>query len=190
MKKLFFVALALLVSGCTASQMANMSGMPGYISDNVSSFDGQREISMHRAFIRQNKSASLGMNPTSIAVSALWTSTLPNDTILVDIGLDGTSSISIDNSLQFNVDGEQFQFSPIDKGITNIEVGGGTLQGNFSSRRFALKRSFIQKIINAKDVRVKLLLDKTYVTGFFNTDENWAGDAKPAFIEYLKRLPG
>lgn len=189
MKLLVSAVIAILISGCTASQMANMSGMPGSITDQVSSFDGQREITMQKSYIRQNSASTAGFNPATMSMGAFWSSKMPKDTIIVDVGVDGTYSIATDESLQFNVDGTMYQFSSVDKRLTDIKVGGSATGGNYSSRQYALTRTFVQKLIDAKDVRVKLILDKTYVTGFFTTENNWGGDARPAFIEYLKRLP-
>ena len=57
---------------------------------------------------------------------------------------------------------------------------------NVSSKRYLLQQDFIEKILNAKDVRVKLDLSRSYVEGIFSDDT--MSSAKLAFSDFMKKL--
>ncbi len=179
---IFFTALfmILLFIGCAGTP--NMPGMPGYISESTSAFDGSKQLSMEPAWLDD-----------SIAKLSLLKSTkMKGDKLVLTVIVKGTYTFRRFESLHFNVDGEIVSFKSIDS-ITNIETSPGFSgsgfyfpPSNWSFKRYIITEDFLKHIISAERVVVKIELSKTFVEGVFSKDDFRL--ARPAFIEFYKKL--
>ena len=110
---------------------------------------------------------------------------IEKDTVILTATVQGAHNIDKENSLRFNIDGEFYDFSSIDS-MTDIKTEYGSYSTNWSSRRYIVKTDFLEKLINAKEVWVKINLAKTYVEGKFSADNPTA--ARPAFRKFYERI--
>ena len=178
MKKTVLLFMLVLMVGC-----AGMPGMPGSIEEQVSQFDGSREIKMRPAWV--------GRNPSIIKFGLHRTSKMPENEIALTVLIKGANLISRGESLQFNIDGEVVSMTSVDD-FTDIETTSGhsdiVLASNWSSKRYVITKEFIDKLLAANRVAVKVELSKSYAEGLFSDDFPVA--ARPAFREFRKRVYG
>lgn len=157
-------------------------GMPGYISETVSEFDGTKEIKMEPAWI-YGVELKLGLFKNS--------KMKPNEVILTAV-VKGAYNIDEGKSLQFNVDGKIYKFASIDS-LTNIDTTSGFYgngvylpASNWSSKDYIVTKSFIKELIEAQRAIVKIELDKEYIEGNFSSDAPTT--ARPPFSKFYKKL--
>ena len=174
---LTFTLLGFILNGC-----ASMPGMPGNIIENVSSFDGSKELTMEPAWLYDS----------SIKLS-LYQNTKMNDTdVVLTAIVKGAHSFSRGKSLHFNIDGEIVSYEPIDS-TTDIETSSGFYgsgmyipPSNWSSKRYAINVDFIERLVSAERVIIKIDLSKSYVEGVFSSSAPTT--ARSPFREFHKRL--
>ncbi len=125
-------------------------------------------------------------------MGARWPDKMPKKSLVFDVHVRGTHSIARGNSLLFNIDGKITEVSTIDN-LTDFQDGPGSFQlGTYvpglstSVKRYYIPFSLAGQLVTANDVRVKVLLDKTYVESIFST--NVSGSAKSALIKYFDKL--
>ena len=93
-QQILLVAFLLaMLSGC-----ASMPGMPGYISEEKSSFDGSVQLSMEPAFVYRDND---GFSGSDLKLSLLWRSSMENDDIVLEAFVDGAHSFARGESLHF-----------------------------------------------------------------------------------------
>ena len=140
------LVLILSLAGCTS-----IPGMPGHITATTSSFDGSRSVSMKPVFLITKS------NNVPVSFGMYWNSKIENNTIVLTVRIARTVSISNGESLKFRVDGELFNFISTDR----FTAFGHDL-GASSSKRYIIPISFIDKINEAKSVKVRVELSKSY----------------------------
>lgn len=177
LKTIFLIFILASLYGCATP------GMPGYISNSVSGFDHTRSISMEPAWV-PNSMIKLGL---------FWSSKINDNKLILIATIKGAHSIPSKNSLHFNIDGNITSLSSIDT-LTDIDTTRGIIHGytytpgaNWSSKRYLVEKEFINKLVNASHVVVKLDLQKTYAEGVFSSDGPTT--ARPAFKEFIAKLP-
>ena len=184
MKKIIIFLISLTALGGCAS----MPGMPGYIDMTESSFDGSVQLSMQPAFVYRDND---GFSGSDLKMSLLWRSSMKDSDIVLIAQVTGAHSIARGESLMFNVDGQIHSFKSIDE-ITNINYEPGVYSTiyipgqNISSKRYVMEKSFIKKITNATDVKVKLNLSQSFVEGIFT--DTTPSSSYDAFIAFMKKL--
>ncbi|MBC8213176.1 MAG: hypothetical protein H8E71_00835 [Candidatus Marinimicrobia bacterium] len=168
--------IVLIFDGCATP------GMPGYISDTVSNFDGSRQINMDPAWLYNS--------PMTLAL--FKNSKMPDSTIVLIAGVKGTHSFSEGKSLHFNIDGKLESFSAIDN-MTDIETapdfyGSGVYiqASSWSSKRYLITKDFLSRLIKADDVWVRIELRKDFVEGRFSSDAPTT--ARPSFRDFYDRI--
>tara|TARA_B100000315_G_C14439865_1_gene524201 strand:+ start:376 stop:927 length:552 start_codon:yes stop_codon:yes gene_type:complete len=157
-------------------------GVPGYISESVSNFDGSRQITIEPAWL-YNSSIKLGLFKNS---------EMPDSTIVLIAVVKGAYSFSEGQSLHFKIDGKFESFSSIDN-LTDMETSSGFYgsgihipASNWSSKRYLITKDFLNRLINADDVWVKIELRKEFVEGPFSSD--FPTTARPAFKDFYDRI--
>jgi len=177
--------LLAVLSGC-----ASMPGMPGYISEEKSSFDGSTQLSMEPAFVYRDND---GFSGSDLKLSLLWRSTMENDDIVLEAFVDGAHSFAHGESLHFNVEGEVVSFKALEE-LTNIDYEPGVYStvyvpgGNVSSKRYLVSREFITRILEASQVGVRLDLRRSFVEGVFSdTTSSSAHEAFEAFMQKVEQ---
>lgn len=163
--------------------LAGCAGAGGGITENRSTFDGAVSLSMRPANVFRNND---GMSGADMAFGLLWSSKQRDQVVLV-AEVYGAHSISTIRSLHFNVDGEMLSLSSIDR-LTEFqsEYVRGVGVSSSSSKRYLLNRALLDRLLAAKDVRVRLDLRKAYAEGVF-TDATF-GAARPAFVKFVSRV--
>lgn len=171
-----FLICSILMFDCA------MPGMPGYVSETTSNFDNSRQITIEPAWLYNSP----------IKLSLTKTSKMPDSTIVLDAVVQGAYNFSQGPSLNFNIDGEIFSFESIDA-MTDINTTSGVYNSvayispsNWSSKRYIITKSFLNKLINGKRVWVKIDLSKVFVEGEFSSDAPTT--ARPAFQDFLSRI--
>jgi len=183
-QQFWLVILALaFVSGCTS-----LPGMPGYISEEKSSFDGSVQLSMEPAFVYRD---SDGFSGSDLKLSLLWRSTMEDGNVVLEAFVDGAHSFAHGESLHFNVDGNVVSFKAIEE-LTNIEYEPGVYSTayvpgrNVSSKRYLVNKIFIMRILEASQVGVRLDLRRSYVEGVFS--DTTASSAHEAFKAFMQKV--
>src|SRR5690554_7628141 len=96
-QQILLVAFLLaMLSGC-----ASMPGMPGYISEEKSSFDGSVQLSMEPAFVYRDND---GFSGSDLKLSLLWRSSMENDDIVLEAFVDDRQSRDSFRSLPLKPD--------------------------------------------------------------------------------------
>jgi hypothetical protein len=187
MKKLFSIGAMLFLfalTGCAALT-------PGNINESQSTFDGSTQLVIEPpALVRSSADTWSG---TNMEMSLFWNSKMKPEKIILEVYVQGIESFAQGKSLHFNIDGEIVSFTSIDQ-LTDFQTESGFFGpvGEYhpatthSSKRYLISTKFLERILNAKDVRIKLDLSKTYIEGFFSSED--AGTAKPAFSKFYARM--
>ena len=190
--RLGVLLLSLFLYGCVT--------MPGGIRTNVSEFDGSNEIVMEPAWVC--KESTFG--DCHIKLGLYWRSTMPQDKLILVAMTDGINAFSNGKSLYFNIDGEFVSFDSIDT-LTEYDISEGTyMKGfiasgtyvpgiyippvNWSSQRYIVDKYFMEKILKAQRVAVRLDLRRGYVEGVFSKDDPML--ARPAFRDFFNKVFG
>jgi hypothetical protein len=181
MKNLLISLFIVSLIGC-----AGMPGTPGYISKNVSTFDGTTELSMEPAWVCE------GWSGCALKFSLYKNTKMPKDDVILIVIVQGAELISRGESLHFKIDGELVNIQAIDQ-LTDIEAKSGYYgsgmyipPSNWSSKRYYVKLSFIEKIVNANEVLVKVDLQNKYVEGIFSSDAPTT--ARSPFKRFLEKM--
>lgn len=184
MKKILMLVVCFgFVSGCAA--------LPGSIRESVSGFDKTNEIVLEPAWLYKG---TPGLK-TNIKIGIYKTSKMYSDKAILVVVVMGINNLSNKETLQFNIDGEILSFEPIDS-LTNIETEPGVYDSvvsvqasDWSSRRYEVTKDFVKKLIEGKDVWVKVnLLSREYIEGKFSQDGIML--ARPAFRKFYRKVWG
>lgn len=167
LKKLLIILLCLGLAGCVT--------LPGTITERVSDFDKTKEIVMEPAWV-------LGKG-WDIKLGLYKTSKMDWDKAILVVVVEGAYNFAQKESVQFNIDGEKKSLESIDF-LTNIETIYDPPQ-NESSKRYSVKKDFIKRLLDAKEVWVRVNLSKNYVEGKFSAD--FLQSARPAFRKFYKK---
>lgn len=181
-KLIFFLGMALILSGCMT--------MPGDLIESKSEFDGATEISVIPAHLPAagDKFASF------VSMGLYRRSTMPQDEIILEVVSGIAESFAQGESLHFRIDGEKVSLKSFDEltdfGVTSGFAGGGHYvpPRSFSSKRYRIDRVFLERLLGAKQVLVRLDLRRGYLEGEFSKDGPTT--ARPAFREFFKRVYG
>ncbi|MBU0633611.1 MAG: hypothetical protein KKB82_03760 [Candidatus Omnitrophica bacterium] len=159
MKKIVLILGILVLAGCAT--------LPGSITENVTGFDKTKEIVMKEAWVG---------NVANIALGLYWTSKMDRDKVILVAMVQGAYIFADKDSLQFNIDDNIFTFNSIDT-MTNIETREGVYNSvayipseNCSTKRYEMTKDFIKKLLDGKDVWVKVNLSQDYVESKFSVD--------------------
>ena len=178
MKKILTLMAVTLPLACA------MPGTPGHIYESTSKFDNSKEITMEPAWLYDSA--------PGIKLRLSKSTKMPKDQVVMDAIVAGAHSFARGKSLHFNVDGDIVSFVSIDE-LTDFETTSGFVGGghyippsNWSSKRYLLTMDFLDRIINANRVIVKVDLRKTYMEGVFSTDAFTT--ARPAFREFCEKV--
>jgi len=175
-KNIIIWLLFLILTGCVSS-----STIPGSISENISNYDGTKELSIEPAWLYDS----------SIKLGLLKNTKMEKDDIVLIAVVKGTHLINSGESLHIRIDKKFFNFSSIDS-MTDIKMTEGAYSGiyippsNWSSKRYIITKAFLEKLINANDAWVKIELSKTYVEGRFSSDA--LTTARPAFKKFYEKI--
>lgn len=175
MKKIILLVVSLLfLAGCHLN--------PGYISVTQSKFDNATEMSMKPAWCESAK----------VKFGLFWSSKMKNDDLILVAAVRDIRSFAPGESLWFNIDGKKVGLKPMDVSpeivhVPGFHIGTTYIEGHTtSSMRYAVSKQFIQRLIDAESVIVKVSLDRTSVEDVFSTDI--FNTAKPAFRDFLEKL--
>lgn len=177
MKKIIIILSVTILTGC-----ASLATLPGSMSENISDYDGTKEISIEPAWL-YNSPIKLGLFKNT---------KMKKDNIVLIAVVKGTHLVDSGEALHIKIDGEFFNFASIDS-MTDIETTEGFYgssiyipPSNWSSKRYIITKAFLEKLINANEVWVKIDLDKTYVEGRFSS--NAFTTARPAFKKFNDKI--
>ena len=187
MKKLFSIGVMLFLfalTGCAALT-------PGNIQESQSTFDGSTELVMEPPALVRSSAAT--WSGTSMEMSLFWNSKMKPGQLVLEVYVEGIQSFAQAESLHFNINGAIVSFVSIDQ-LTGFETESGFFgpAGEYhsptthSSKRYLISTEFLERIINARDVRIRLDLSKIYVEGVFSRGD--AGTVKPAFSKFHARM--
>jgi hypothetical protein len=172
-----FVLMSLTILSFSCN--TNRPGFPGYITESVSQFDNSKQISIEPALMR-NKQIWLGLFKSSKMKDA---------SVVMTAEVLGAHNFAQGESLHFNLDGKIISLKSIDP-MTDLQYQSGFayrrtyVQGaNWSSQRYLVKEEFINQLVSARQVYVKVDLMKTFVEDDFSDD--CSNCARPAFKKFL-----
>lgn len=171
MKKILLAFLCALTVGCASL------GMPGSISKQTSQFDGTNQITMEPAWIYGGSGA--------IKFGLYKNSKMPNDKVILTAVVNRITDFAKKGALEFKIDGEIISLDSIDS-LSDHAVD--PYSNGWTSRRYEVSKDFIEKLINAKKVYVKINLIKEYVEGEFSSDAPMT--ARPSFKNFIKEAWG
>jgi len=166
--------------------------IPGYIRSSVSEFDGAKEIVMEPAWVCKES----GFLNCNIKLGLYRRSTMPENQIVLVAVVQDIKSFGEGKSLHFNIDGEIISFESIDT-LTEFETKEGTYipysglyipPTSWSAKRYLIDKNFLDKILKAQRVAVRIDLRRSYVEGIFSRDA--ATLARPAFRDFYNEVFG
>lgn len=173
---LYFLLLSLFVLASCGS------GSPGAISKTTSSFDGTKELIMEPAWLYDS----------TIKLALFKNSKMPKDKLILTAVVRGAHIFADDPSLHFIIDGEIVSLKSIDR-LTDINTSEGVVgagfyvaPSNWSSNDYLVDLSFVERLLDAENVGVRLDLRKIYAEGVFSSDAPIT--ARPAFRKFLEML--
>jgi len=162
-----------------------MAGMPNNVSQNISDFDGSRSLTMEPGFIYESADTwSYG----HFQLGLFWTSKA-KDAVFIKAKLpNGIANIKSHEGLQFNINGKLTKLSTKTMFTKfNTDTAGGHVYAD-SSKSFAVPITFIQKLLDAKTVKVKLITGNGVYAGDFKADKPSAAiRGFKAFTQKLKQ---
>ena len=179
-RSILLVVFAILLSACET-----IPGVPGYVSEKKADFDGSLEISAAPAFVYRKAEKFSG---SDLRLSVFWTSSMDPGYFIVAAHVDGAESIQQKASLQFNIDGNIVSLDALDP-ITQIRITPGSPSigirpQNESSQRYRMTESLFKNIMNGKDVKVRLNMQRAYVAGDFSFANT--SSAKASFARFYE----
>jgi len=141
------LAMLLVLTACTST-----GSMP--IRESRSPVDNTVELHLDHAIVSRERRLDSG---SEIQIGLLWRQAKPEE-IIMTVYVNATNNFAGGQSLQFVIDGEDVTFDAMDKQT-------GT-DGAESSMRYIADLYFLNKISHAKDVAVRVNLDKGYLKGY------------------------
>ena len=170
MKNLFF-GLLILAAGCAS--------VPGEVSLKTSSYDGTKQLVMRPGW------ASSGLTTASMKLGAWKTSGLDKDAAVLVVETDSIKPFSsVRPNFLIKIDGIETALSPTGSG-TSIEIGSDPNVAH-TSQEYRVELALIQKMVESKDVMLKLLLvDNGYMEG--RLDKTGPTAARSGFEDFLKK---
>lgn len=181
------LAFAVTLTGCESQQL--LPNMPASISRSTSEFDNSTQVVMVPGWV-YNRSELL--SGASFKLGLLWRSTMkPGEVLIVAEYADGIEALGAGTSLHFNIDGEFVDVATIDA-TTDFDVERTrspyvTQTTTRSSKRYLGSIDLVRRLVNARDVKVRLDLSRQFVEGVFSYDQ--PGAARPGFRKFLAELP-
>lgn len=180
------------------SSLTGCVSMPGFVTTNVSQFDGTREIHMNPGWVC-NDALYLSC-PIKLGLSKN-TKMMP-DEIILTAEVEGTYAFAHGISLHFNIDGEITSFESIDtmtkfRASRGVHLPGSFFAGRYtpgyyspptswSSKGYRIDKTFLKKLIDGKSVAVKIdLSQREYVEGVLSDSFE---HAKPGFADFYHRV--
>lgn len=179
MKTLF--AYGLLFTFYFLLACTNIPGTPGHISEHTSKFDNTRQLDMEPAWC-----------DGTFKLSLFKTSTMPDSFLILTVVVKDIYSFDPGHSLQVRIGQRFYQFEGLDE-YTDHKYEEGSPQfalppTAWSLMRYAISMKFLEEMITAEEVWIKISLDKDYMEGKFST--NGPVDARPAFRNFYEKIQG
>lgn len=196
MKNLGLLALlCALVSGCAgmADSMTQLAGI-GVVEEEKSTFDGATIVKMSPAFLyREGSGLGDGVNTK---LGARWTSKAPDHVALI---LSYGSSVSSGGATYVNFSGMDVN---IDGAISEYKTGGLTSHDSSgynpvsrtiyteSQNTVVIPLSTLQKMMTAKDVRLRIHTSRGYEDAQFSIERSSGGQSTAIFHlrEFMSRV--
>ena len=176
------IVIVTLLNSCASTPDIS----PGYTREGRSTIDDSVELRMEPAYVFRRAG---GLSGSDLMLALFWRTSMPPSMTFVTAYVDGKHEIPRHKSLHFYVDDEIVSYSSFDT-ETDIktEYDSSRVFPRYlvSSMRYVLSLLLIEKIIAAKNVKVRLDLDNSYVEGVFS--DNTPTAAKPAFAKFYERL--
>lgn len=188
LKSILFV-LILGISGCSVTadeieSMYNQPGWPGYLTKDVSEFDGKSRVSLEPAYLSDATSM--------LRLGLRWNSSLPKDKLVFVAAWGEAKNFDPNSPFKLNIDGSMLELKPLDNreyGITTSSYASY----NQTEKRFWISKSDVSRIVDAQKVVVRVELLKTYweerleptpkvLSTYKRTPSVWA---KVAFAKFL-----
>jgi hypothetical protein len=174
---------AIFIVAATSMVACTTAGIPGDVNESVSKFDGTKKILMEPAWACSMCSIKLGLYKTT---------KMPEHNAVMIAVVTGAHNFRGGKSLHFNVDGDFFSFASIDT-MTDVETHPGYVAGNdyyppsnTSSMSYWVTVDFVERLVNAKRVIVKIDLAKDYVEGEFPGDHFTT--VRPGFRDFYEKV--
>jgi hypothetical protein len=176
------IAVIAILNSCASTPKKS----PGYTREGRSTIDDSVELSMEPSYVFRRAG---GLSGSDLMLALFWRSSMPPSMTFVTAYVDGTHKIPRNKSLHFKVDGEIVSYSSFDTETdikTEYDSSRVFPRYKVSSMRYVVSLFLIEKIIAAKNVKIRLDLDNSYVEGVFS--DNTPTAAKPAFTRFYERL--
>lgn len=178
--KLLVICFFLSIVGCATTMVP---GLPGHIGVDRSKFDNSTVLRLEPAWIKTD------FGRPYIKLGLYKTSRMQKEDIVLIAVVEGAHNFDKDKSLTFNIHGGIVSFKSIDA-ITDIETSSGHYSNiayippkNWSSKQYLIDRSFLQTILMAGRVAIRIDLRKTYVEGILTGSQ-----ANKAFNRFNEKM--
>lgn len=164
MKLYIFVLLAF--TGC-ATLMPNM---PGAVKETKSEYDGMKMLTLNPGWAGDLK------------LGAYKTSKMNTDEVFLIVRNDSIKNFDFNHpNLFIKIDGDEKKLSPVSK-KTDCDVSSSSDVAH-CTQHYKVKITFLEKLLNAKDVKIKLNLTDSFNTG--NLDMDGVSTAKRGLNEFV-----
>lgn len=176
--KRFLCLIALFLGACATIKMP----LPG---------DIQEQKSANTVVVAMAPAWSNGNNG-GIQFSLSWCSTKKKDMVTLNVTTQGFHNIPPEESLVFTIDGDVFKFKSIDPftshTITPNTYGNQTFSSSDeeSSMRYEIPISLLEKLVNSKDARVRLVFNDGDMESDFCDDSPVC--ARKCFAKFIEKI--
>ena len=186
-KKKIIICLVLLgLTGCSSFPCST-----GCVSEHTSTFDGAKELSLSPSYIYRNNK---GISGSDMRIGLYWSSSLPENNIVLILLPHKDKPVAAGTKINFNINGAITELSSVTKDkIKNLNPSTDSstyfnpnVIEQMNVLYYVVQTDFVNKIISADDVRVRLDLENTYLEGYFSHDS--AAAAKSDFNKFMAKL--
>ncbi|WP_158681374.1 hypothetical protein [Pseudoalteromonas sp. T1lg88] len=181
------IVTLLLVTGCSTSPLCSTA----CISEHESTFNGEKEVLMTPGFVYRSNE---GISGSDLRIGAYWSSSLEGSSIILIVLPHKDIPPPTGSKLSFNINGNIKSYPSVKKeNIPNFNPStqsrtyfNPNVIAQMNVQYFMVTEEFLNSILDARDVRVRIDLENTYLEGVFS--HNSAVAAKSGLIEFSKKL--
>lgn len=173
--RIILVLCTLLLSACVT--------MPSDVKYNYSNSTKSKEVYMKPGNLFNDKD----IMSYTLRLGLYKTSLMDDNSLVMTVQVPGLENIQ---GLMINIDGVQTNLKPIDS-LTSHEYIKGNSQSvgeSESSKRFETTISFVQKMMNSKEVWVRVDVSKNYVEANFFKHKDTSYTAYVGFKKFFNQL--
>ncbi|MYM63411.1 hypothetical protein [Pseudomaricurvus sp. HS19] len=184
---IFAIVSSILISGCSTSPFCSIN----CASEHESTFNGEKEVLLTPGFVYRSNT---GISGSDLRMGAYWSSSLGGSSVILIVLPHKDTPPMTGAKLSFNINGNINTYAAVMKeSIPNFHPSthsdtyfSPNVINQMHAQYFLITEELLNSIVSAKDVRVRIDLENTYLEGVFSDSSSSA--AKSGFIDFSRKL--